>query len=182
MFVIYALLGYCLIVMIVAFFVLRGVRTRNRIDDFASFRSEARQSAPPQAVPLHRAAIQGRTVRFFRSPLTGPDFPWAVLRDLFDIATDGATYTISSEWIYANNPTVAQAVLTDQGAEMMLSHRASVELLRVLVSDQAESAAMIGAFREVMAEAYVLQWAGLSREDFLRLCAAAERRPQTEPR
>ncbi len=32
--------------------------------------------------PLWTAAVNGRSVRYFRSPLTGPDFPWHAFLDL----------------------------------------------------------------------------------------------------
>lgn len=33
--------------------------------------------------PIHTGTVNGETVRFFRSPLDGPDFPWHVAEDLF---------------------------------------------------------------------------------------------------
>ena len=176
MFVIYAMLAYLLMAVVIAAFILRGVRVRDgRSGD--GFRTSS--GAPAAAAHLlHRVTLRGRGLRFYRSPLTGPDFPWTVLRDLFDVATDGATYTIGAEWIYANNPNLAQAILADTRVETLLSHWASLELLTSLTADLDERAALIAEFRESMAEAYVLQWAGLPREEFLTLCAVASRRPQ----
>lgn len=36
----------------------------------------------PLSTPLHSGLICGRQVRFFRSPLSGPDFPWHSVDDL----------------------------------------------------------------------------------------------------
>ena len=175
MFVVYAMLAYLLMAVIIAAVILRGVRRRDR--GGSSFPGPA-GGAAAQAHLLHRVMLHGRHLRFYRSPLTGPDFPWTVLRDLFDVATDGASYTVGAEWIYANNPNLAQVILTDTRVEMVLSHWASLELLTSLVAEPGERALLIAEFRESMAEAYVLQWAGLSREEFLTLCALASRRPQ----
>ncbi len=174
MFVVYAMLAYLLMAVIIAAVILRGVRRRDRGRGGGSFRGPAGGGAA-QAHLLHRVMLRGRNLRFYRSPLVGPDFPWTVLRDLFDVATDGASYTVGAEWIYANNPSLAQVILTDTRVEMVLSHWASLELLTSLVADPGERAALIAEFRESMAEAYVLQWAGLSREEFLTLCALASR-------
>ena len=175
MFVVYAMLAYLLMAVIIAAVILRGVRRRDR--GGSSFRGPAGDAAAPAHL-LHRVMLRGRNLRFYRSPLTGPDFPWTVLRDLFDVATGGASYSVGAEWIYANNPGVAQVILTDSRVEMVLSHRASLELLTSLVADPGERALVIAEFRESMAEAYVLQWAGLSREEFLTLCALASGRPR----
>jgi hypothetical protein len=172
MFVVYAMLTYLLVAAIIASFVLRGVRRRHAGDSFRT----ATGAPGVDAHLLHRATLRGRRVRFYRSPLVGPDFPWTALRDLFEVATDGARYDISAEWIYANNPTLAQPILTENGAELLLSHWAGLEVLTSLAVGS-ERAALIAAFREVMAEAYVLQWADLTREEFLALCALASRRP-----
>lgn len=177
MFVVYAMLAYLLMAVMIAILILRGLGKRDRRDSAGSFRAADGRSTT-SAHLLHRVTLRGRGLRFYRSPLVGPDFPWTVLRDLFDVATDGATYTISSEWIYANNPSLAQAILTDTRPEVVLSHWASLELLTTLTADLDERAALLREFRESMAEAYVLQSAGLSREEFLNLCAMASRRPQ----
>ncbi len=174
MFVVYAMLAYVIMAMLVAALVLRRVRRKQEPEE--SFYAPAGASAP-LAHLLHRVSLRGRRLRFYRSPLIGPDFPWAVLRDLFEIATDGASYNVTAEWVYANNPSLAQVVLTSDGPELLLSHWAASELLMSLVADPAERLALLANYREVMAEAYVLQWAGLSRTEFLDLCAAAERRP-----
>jgi len=175
MLVIYGLLAYGIGAMIIAWFVLRGVRVRDQ--DGTSGRFYGPTGVPvAEAHLLHRVTLRGRPLRFYRSPLIGPDFPWTILRDLVEMVTDGATYSISSEWIYANNPTLAQAIRTSEGSELLLSHWASMELISSLTPDHDERVALIADFRESMAEAYVLQWAGMSREDFLNLCANASRR------
>ena len=179
MFVVYAMLAYLLMAVIIAAVILRGVRRRDRRGSGDSFRTPAGDAAMGAHL-LHRVTLRGRKLRFYRSPLVGPDFPWTVLRDLFDVATDGATYTISAEWIYANNPNLAQPILTDDRVELLVSHRASLELLASLTADAGERAALIADFRESMAEAYVLQWSELSREEFLNLCAMASRRAQAQ--
>ena len=176
MFVIYAMLAYGLVAIVAACIVLGRQRRRSRAHRTESF-IPAGGLSPPEAHLLHTVTLRGRKLRFYRSPLIGPDFPWAVLRDLFAIATDGASYMVTAEWIYANNPALAQAILTGTGAELLLSHRAGQELLASLVTDPEEHARLAGDFRETMAEAYVLQWSGLSREEFLTLCAEAQRRP-----
>jgi hypothetical protein len=173
MFVVYAMLAYLVLAATIAWFVLRRSRRRTAPDSFLT----AAGNSGASAHLLHRTTLRGRRLRFYRSPLAGPDFPWAALRDLFDIATGGTPYSVSAEWIYANNPALARAILTEDGAELLLSHWAGSELLSSLIADSAERMALIADFREAMAEAYVLQWAGLSREQFLDLCALASRRP-----
>ncbi len=173
MFVIYAMLAYFVLAMIIAAIILRRVRKRERRPE--SFR--ATPGSPAGARLLHRVTLRGRKLRFYRSPLVGADFPWTVLRDLFEAVTDGATYMVSAEWIYVNNPSLAQVILTDSGAELLLSHWAGMELLISLTPEPDKRAALAHEFRELMAEAYVLQWPGLSREAFLNLCALASRRP-----
>jgi hypothetical protein len=175
MFVVYAMLAYLVAAMVIAWVILRGVRKRDRHNVGGDLHAASGRSVADARL-LHRVTLRGRTLRFYRSPLVGPDFPWTVLRDLFEIATDGATYTVSAEWIYAGNPGLAQAILTDAGVELLLSHHASLELLATLTADIDERTSLIAEFRELMAEAYVLQWAGLSREEFLALCAAASGR------
>ena len=174
MFVVYAMLAYVIMAIVVAAVVLRRVRERQEPGE--SFYAPAGASAS-EAHLLHRVSLRGRRLRFYRSPLIGPDFPWSVLRDLFEIATDGASYNVTAEWVYANNPSLAQVILTTDGPELLLSHWAASELLTSLVADAAERLALLRDYREVMAEAYVLQWAGLSRTEFLALCEAAGRRP-----
>ncbi len=177
MFVIWAMLGYLAVAMTIAAVILRRVRARER----ARRQQDVRV---PYGMPygdaplLHRVTLRGRPVRFYRSPLAGADFPWAVLRDLYEVATDGDGYTVSAEWVYGNEPGLAQAIQTDRGVEILLSHRAGLELLASLCPDVEARGALIGQFREGMAEAYVLQWPGLSREEFLALCARASGRPQ----
>ena len=177
MFVIYAMLCYGAVAMIVAAVILRRVRVRER-----ARRQDGSHGTPfgtplGEAPLLHRVTLRGRPVRFYRSPLVGADFPWAVLRDLYEVATEGGSYTVAAEWVYANNPVLAQAIQTDRGVEILLSHWACLELLASLSPDAEARAMLIAQFRECMAEAYVLQWAGLSREEFLALCALASRRP-----
>ena len=175
MFVIYAMLAYFVVAMIIASIILGRVRRKDRTH------SAERSYAPPGSTTidarlLHRVTLRGRKLRFYRSPLAGPDFPWTVLRDLFEAMTDGASYTVSAEWIYANNPGLAQAIMTDTGTELLLSHWAALELLGSLTPEADRRADIAREFHELMAEAYVLQWAGLSREAFLDLCALASRR------
>ena len=177
MFVVYVLLAYCVAAMLIAAEILRRHRRRMRQDPREDFASPD-GLASARVLPLHVVTMRGRRLRFYRSPLTGADFPWAVLRDLFAIATDGADYMVSAEWIYASNPNLAQAILTADGPELLLSHRAGLELLATLVRERDDREALAADFREGMAEAYVLQWAGLSREEFLALCAEASRRAQ----
>lgn len=176
MFVVYAMLAYLVLAMIIAAIILRRVAKQDRRRGVDSFHDPSgRTAVSPHR--LHRVTLRGKSLRFYRSPLIGADFPWTVLRDLFEVATDGATYTVSAEWIYANNPNLAQAITTEAGPELLLSHWASLELLASLTSDPDERAALIADFRELMAEAYVLQWSELSREAFLNLCMLASRRP-----
>lgn len=174
MFVVYAMLAYVLVAMLVAAIVLRRVRQRQGPGE--SFYAPAGASAS-EARLLHRVSLRGRRLRFYRSPLVGPDFPWAVLRDLFEIATDGGSYNVTAEWVYANNPSLAQVILTTDGPELLLSHWAASELLTSLEADANQRLALLANYREAMAEAYVLQWAGLSRTEFLALCEAASQRP-----
>ncbi len=185
MFVIYALLGYGVVAMAIAAVILRRVRVRERA------RRQDGWFLPPGAVPpgavpagaagdaplLHRVSLRGRPLRFYRSPLVGADFPWAVLRDLYEVATEGGSYTVGAEWVYADNPGLARAIRTDRGVEILLSHWACLELLASLSRDPEARDTLIAQFRECMAEAYVLQWDGLSREEFLALCALASGRP-----
>ena len=179
MFVIYAMLGYGAVAMIIAAVILRRVRRRERArpQDGHVPRGMSSGTTFGDAPLLHRVTLRGRPVRFYRSPLVGADFPWAVLRDLYEVATEGGSYTVSAEWVYANEPSLAQAIQTDRGVEILLSHWACLELLASLSHDAEARSALIDQFRECMAEAYVLQWAGLSREEFLALCALASRRP-----
>ncbi len=181
MFVIYAMLGYGAVAMLIAAVILRRVRARElaRRQDgfFLPVGGMPPGSADMDAPLLHRVTLRGRPVRFYRSPLVGADFPWAVLRDLYEVATEGGSYTVSAEWVYASNPGLARAIQTDRGVEILLSHWACLELLASLSSDPEARGLLIGQFRECMAEAYVLQWAGLSREEFLALCALASGRP-----
>ncbi len=185
MFVIYGMLGYFVVAMIIAAVILRRVRARERARRQDGFHGRHEGlwfgspggSLPGEAPLLHRVTLRGRAVRFYRSPLVGADFPWTVLRDLYELATDGGSYTVGAEWVYADQPGLAQAILTDRGVEILLSHWACLELLASLSHDAAARDTLIGQFRECMAEAYVLQWAGLSREEFLALCALASRRP-----
>ena len=180
MFVIYAMLGYGAVAMIIAAVILQRVRARERArrqDGLHATCGMPSGAAPGDAPLLHRVTLRGRPVRFYRSPLVGADFPWAVLRDLYEVATEGGGYTVSAEWVYANNPGLAQAIQTDRGVEILLSHWACLELLASLSHDAEARSTLVGQFRECMAEAYVLQWAGLSREEFLALCALASRRP-----
>ncbi len=175
MFVIYAMLGYFTLAMIIAAVILRRVRLRDRarrLDDLASPAMPYREAAL-----LHRVSLRGRPLRFYRSPLSGPDFPWAVLRELYELATDGGSYVVGAEWIYAREPGLAQAIRTERGVEIVLSHPACLQLLARLVGDDQAAGGLIAQFRECMAEAYVLQWEGMSREEFLALCARASRRP-----
>ena len=169
MFVVYAMLAYLAVSMLVAWWVLRRGRKRRRP-------ASTLWDAGLEAHFLHRVSLRGRTLRFYRSPRVGPDFPWAVLRDLVDVAATGTTYNVSSEWIYRNNPALAQVLLTEEGPELLLSHWAAKELLTSLTPNPDERSGLLAAFREAMAEAYVLQWAGLSRQEFLRLCDLAGRR------
>ena len=175
MFIIYALLGYCLLAIVIAAVVLRRSSIRARADAGASFIASA-GITQPDAHLLHRVTLRGRPVRFFRSPLIGPDFPWTVLRDLFDAATGGARYTVGAEWIYANNPRLAQVMRTANGSELAVSHWAALELLATLETDPERRDLLIVGFREATAEAYVLQWSDLSRDQFLALCGEASRR------
>ncbi len=177
MFVVYAMLAYLVMATLIAAIVLRRLRLRQRREPRDSFLDSGR-AVVGEAHLLHRVSLRGRPLRFYRSPLIGPDFPWAVLRDLFEVATDGASYDVSAEWIYAHNPGLAQVILTEDGPELLLSHWAGTELLASLIADAARRRALVADFREAMAEAYVLQWAGLSREEFLTLCGVAERRPR----
>ena len=170
MFVVYAMLAYLGVSVVVAYLVLRRPWRKRQ--------GQAGADPDGRAPVLHRVSLRGRPLRFYRSPLLGPDFPWTVLRDLFEVATDGASYNISAEWIYANNPNLAQVVRTSDGPELLLSHWTALELAASLMPDAQERARLVAEFRESMAEAYVLQWAGLSREEFLGLCDTANRRPR----
>ncbi|WP_428374987.1 hypothetical protein [Lichenicoccus sp.] len=172
MFVVYGLLGYLVVTLAAAAVILRpGARRGEQ-------QPADRHAAPPQACMaplLHGTSLRGRPIRFYRSPLAGPDFPWVVLRDLFEMATDGAAYSVSSEWIYAARPETAQAVMTERGVELMLCFGAACALLATLATGPGGPAAL-RSFGESMAEAYVLQCAGLDRRQFLDLCAAAAAR------
>ena len=45
--------------------------------------------------PIHTAILAGRPVRLYRSPLDGPDWPWAALADVLAVAgfnAEGADY------------------------------------------------------------------------------------------
>ncbi len=171
MFVVYAMLAYLAVSIVVAAVVLRRTGQRRRVGTAGADRA-------CEAHLLHRVSLRGHTLRFYRSPLIGPDFPWTVLRDLFEVATGGASYNVSAEWIYANNPNLAQVIRTTDGPELLLSHWAALELAASLIPETQERGRLLADFRESMAEAYVLQWAGLSREEFLTLCNAANRRPR----
>ena len=177
MFVVYAMLVYLLVALTAAAVVLRRVDLRHRREPVGSL-YDSHGGTAFEVPLLHRASLDGRRLRFYRSPLIDPDFPWVVLRDLFEIATDGASYNVTGEWIYANNPSLAQAILTRKGPELVLSHKAALELVASLVPEPGQRSALVAAFREVMAEAYVLQCAGMSREEFLAQCTAADRRSQ----
>ncbi len=172
MFVVYGLLAYLVLMLAAAAVILRPAARRGKLQ------AAARLASVPRARPaplLHGTSVRGRPIRFYRSPLAGPDFPWVVLRDLFEMATDGATYSVSSEWIYAARPDTAQAVMTERGVELMLCFGAACALLTTLATGPGGPAAL-RSFGESMAEAYVLQWAGLDRQQFLDLCAAAAAR------
>jgi hypothetical protein len=172
MFVVYAMLAYLFVAVTIAWLVVRRTRRRDAAESF-----QAAAGAPgADARLLHRVTLRGRELRFYRSPLVGPDFPWAALSDLSNIA-GGDREAVSAAWIYADHPTLARTLLTETGAELLLSHWAGLELLTALASD-ADRAALVAEFREAMAEAYVLQWADLTREQFLALCAQASRRPR----
>ncbi|WP_428392194.1 hypothetical protein [Lichenicoccus sp.] len=175
MFVVYAMLAYLFVALTAAAIVLRRVDLRHRREPVGSLYNS--HGGTPVEVPLlHRANLDGRRLRFYRSPLIDPDFPWVVLRDLFEIATDGASYNVTAEWTLVNNPGLAQAILTRKGPELLLSHWAALELIASLVAEPGPRGTLIAAFREVTAEAYVLQCAGVTREAFLALCTAAGRR------
>jgi hypothetical protein len=47
--------------------------------------------------PIHTAAVNGRPVRFFRSPFQGPDFPWHALDDL--MAATGASRELRRQYL-----------------------------------------------------------------------------------
>ncbi len=180
MFVIYAMLAYFVVAMSSAAIILGRVRRRDRKREHSRPTKgvHARPHNPAaRARLLHRGMLRGRTLRFYRSPLAGADFPWTALRDLFEAVTDGASYTVGAEWIYAGSPALAQAMVTETGPELLLSHSAGMELLSSLTPEPDRRASIALEFRELMAEAYVLQSAGLSREAFLELCALASRRP-----
>ena len=171
MFVVYGLLAYLVLMLAAAAVILRPMARR---DAHPSLRRKPVR-APDAAPLLHGTSMRGRPVRFYRSPLAGPDFPWVVLRDLFEMATDGAAYSVGSEWIYAARPETAQAIRTERGIELMLCFEAACALLSTLGPGPGHPA-MLHCFGEGMAEAYVLQWPGLDRGQFLALCAAASAR------
>ncbi|TLU72549.1 hypothetical protein [Lichenicoccus roseus] len=164
MFVVYGLLGYCALMLLVCCVILRRTASRRPAAAAGPSHQEARRL-------LHGCSIRGWPIRFYRSPLPPPDYPWVVLRDLFALATDGAGYSVASEWIYASRPESAQAIRTERGVEMLLCFEAASALLATLGAQ-----AHLLAFQEAMAEAYVLQSDGLSREQFLALCKAASAR------
>ena len=174
MFVVYAMLAYLLVALTAAAVVLRRVDARHRREPVGSV-SGAHRGTAVEARLLHCMSLGSRRLRFYRSPLIDPDFPWVVLRDLFEIATDGASTNITGEWIYAN-PGLAQVILMPKGPELLLAHGAALELIASLVPEPGQRSALVAAFREAMAEAYVLQCAGMSREEFRALCTAAGRR------
>ena len=113
-------------------------------------------------------------MRLFRSPLDGPDYPWAALADLL---APGASRTDDFQ-DYADRlterPEFARYMLTDAGIELLVSAFV-VDGILDHQTEQGSDAARRARheFSDGMAEALAAQHTTTSEAEFRRICLIA---------
>ncbi len=115
--------------------------------------------------PLHTAALRARPVRFFRSPLDGPDFPWVALADL--LAVGGYTPEGAAFWVVKWQSLFPEQAHDLAGVVIVPDVAARGFFEWAAASGWEEAADLLHAYNRISAELFTRLHGGGPMEEFV---------------